>query len=101
MEDEFSQITDDNGRPLRQTKPLPAKPEKVEETGVEVPYEMLDPDTLDQLIKSFVFREGTDYGDKEALLASKVAQVRRQLERKEAKIVFDLTTETGSIVSSF
>lgn len=99
MEDEFSQLTDENGRPLRQAKGYVPKPEKVEEAGVEVPYDQLDPDTLEQLIKSFVFREGTDYGDKEALLASKVAQVRRQLERGEARIVFDLATETGSIVS--
>jgi len=99
MENEFSQLTDENGRPLRQAKTYAPKAEKVEEQGVEVPYEQLDPDTLEQLIKSFIFREGTDYGDQEALLASKVAQVRRQLERGDAKIVFDLTTETGSIVS--
>jgi uncharacterized protein YheU (UPF0270 family) len=32
------------------------------------------------------------------LLASKIEQVKRQLERGEAKIVFDLASETGSIV---
>ncbi len=100
MEDEFSQLTDEEGRPLKAARPAFAKPvpQKVEEEGVEVPYEALAPETLEQLIKAFIFREGTDYGVQEALLASKVEQVKRQLQRGEAKIVFDLASETGSIV---
>ena len=70
-----------------------------EEQGVEVPYTMLAPDTLETLIREFVLREGTDYGAVEASLERKVNDIHRQLQRGELKIVFDITSETGSIVS--
>lgn len=44
-----------------------------------------------------MLREGTDYGAQELPLASKVAQVIRQLERGEAQIVFDPLTESVDI----
>ena len=65
---------------------------------VEVPLDALAPETLTALIESFIAREGTDYGAVERSLASKVADVRRQLERGEAKVVFDPQTETVTIV---
>lgn len=67
---------------------------------IEVPIGELAPETLDALIESFVMREGTDYGAQERSLASKLADVRRQLERGEATIVFDPATETVNIVSA-
>ena len=65
---------------------------------VEVPQGELAPETLDALIESFVMREGTDYGALERSFASKVADVRRQLEHGEARIEFDPDTETVNIV---
>jgi uncharacterized protein YheU (UPF0270 family) len=65
--------------------------------GVAVPWSQLAPETLQALIESFILREGTDYGLYEVPLASKVAQVRKQLERGEAQIVFDPVTETVDI----
>nr|BFF12571.1 hypothetical protein GCM10025699_38740 [Microbacterium flavescens] len=38
-----------------------------------IPWQDLDPETLDNLIESFVLREGTDYGEHERSLADKVA----------------------------
>ena len=64
---------------------------------VEVPAAQLAPETLQALIESFVLREGTDYGVQEVSLASKVAQVARQLQRGEARIVFDPATESVDI----
>lgn len=69
------------------------------EQGVEVPHTLLAPETLDTLIREFVMREGTDYGAVEASLERKVGDIRRQLERGDLKIVFDLASETGSIVA--
>lgn len=65
--------------------------------AVEVPWSALPPHTLTAVIESFVLREGTDYGVHEVLLASKVSQVRQQLERGEAQIVFDPATESVDI----
>jgi uncharacterized protein len=64
---------------------------------IEVPVSELAPDTLQALVESFVLREGTDYGVQEVPLASKVAQVIRQLQRREARIVFDPVTESVDI----
>jgi uncharacterized protein YheU (UPF0270 family) len=62
---------------------------------VRIPPEELSPEALDQVIESFVLREGTDYGHEERTLAEKRASVRRQLESGEAMITFD--ARTGSI----
>jgi uncharacterized protein len=64
---------------------------------VPIPWLELAPDTLQALIESFVLREGTDYGMYDVPLASKVSQVRKQLERGEAQIVFDPATESVDI----
>jgi uncharacterized protein YheU (UPF0270 family) len=64
---------------------------------VDVPMTQLAPDTLQALVESFVLREGTDYGEREVPLATKVAQVVRQLQRGEARIVFDPATESVDI----
>lgn len=58
----------------------------------------LAPDTLRAVIESFVLREGTDYGLQEASLDDKVAQVRGQLDRREAYVVFDPSSGSVSIL---
>ena len=63
-----------------------------------VPHTELEPDLLHAVVESYVLREGTDYGEKEVSLEAKVSQVIGQLQRGEAKIVFDPETETVSIV---
>ena len=64
---------------------------------IPVPWSQLAPETLQAVIESFVLREGTDYGTYDTALASKVSQVRKQLERGEAQIVFDPATESVDI----
>jgi uncharacterized protein YheU (UPF0270 family) len=64
---------------------------------VEVPYGELPADLLNAVIESFVLREGTDYGEKELSLEDKVARVVRQLDRGEAKILFDPESESVTI----
>ena len=49
------------------------------------------------MIESFVLREGTDYGEREFSLEQKVAQVRAQLERGQARILFDPQSNTVTI----
>lgn len=78
--------------------PQEKRPEFIEE-GVEVPYDKIAPDTLDNLISEFVTREWEEVGDTSATLDDKISQVRRQLQEKRAKVVFDLRTETCNIVS--
>jgi uncharacterized protein len=65
---------------------------------VEIPHTELSPDALRGVVESFVLREGTDYGERDASFESKVADVMRQLDRREAVIVFDPTTESVGIM---
>ncbi len=65
---------------------------------IVVPHTELSPEALTAVIESFVLREGTDYGERDVPFDTKVMQVRRQLERREAEIVFDPDTETVGIV---
>lgn len=74
------------------------KPAEHHETGIEVPYERISPDTLRKMIQEFVTRDGADWGDAGGTLEEKVAQVLHQLRNKKIKIVFDLTSQTANIV---
>ena len=66
--------------------------------AVEIPLDALSAEVLGAVIESFVGREGTDYGERERTLEEKVADVRRQLERGEARIVFYPGSESVDIV---
>jgi uncharacterized protein YheU (UPF0270 family) len=66
--------------------------------SAEVPYLRLPADVLRRVIEEFVTREGTEYGASEKTLAEKVTDVRRQLDRNEATIVYDAGSETINIV---
>ena len=74
------------------------KPNGSHEKGVEVPYEQLEPETLQNLIQEFVTRDGNDWGDVNGALENKVGQVMQQLRNREAMVFFDLTSETANIV---
>lgn len=65
---------------------------------VEVPHTEIAPETLQRVIESFVLREGTEYGAHDVALDVKVQQVVRQLDRGEARILFDTVEETIDIV---
>jgi uncharacterized protein YheU (UPF0270 family) len=65
---------------------------------VEIPPDELSPEALRGIVENFVLREGTDYGEHEVSLDRKVADVMRQIERREARIFFDPETETVTLV---
>ncbi|AYA41903.1 YheU family protein [Xenorhabdus nematophila] len=63
-----------------------------------IPWQQIEPDTLLNLIESFVLREGTDYGEQEKTLEQKVQDVKRQLERGEVLLVWSELHETVNIL---
>jgi uncharacterized protein YheU (UPF0270 family) len=65
---------------------------------VIVPYTELAPELLHAVVESFVLREGTDYGEREISLPSKVARVINQLKSGEAKIMFDPESDSVTII---
>lgn len=46
-----------------------------------IPWQDIAPETLENLIREFVLREGTDYGAVEISLQNKIDQVKTQLEK--------------------
>ena len=68
------------------------------EHALLIPPEQLSADALQGIIEAFVMREGTDYGVVEQTFAEKIKQVHRQLQRGEAVIVFDVMTESCTLM---
>nr|WP_234473152.1 YheU family protein [Erwinia sp. S63] len=65
---------------------------------VIIPWQELEVATLENLIETFVLREGTDYGEQERSLEQKVADVRRQLERGDVVLVWSELHESVNIM---
>ncbi|MCX8958894.1 YheU family protein [Erwinia psidii] len=63
-----------------------------------IPWQDLETETLNNLIESFVLREGTDYGEHERSLAQKVNDVHLQLRNGEAVLVWSELHETVNIM---
>lgn len=66
--------------------------------AVKIPYDQLSQEALKGVIEEFVTRNGTDYGEAQIPLETKIAQVLLQLKSKEAFIVFDHDSETATIL---
>ena len=62
-----------------------------------IPISELSADTLENIAKEFVLREGTDYGELEFDLSVKVAQVLEQLRSGKAVLVYSELHETVDI----
>jgi len=71
-----------------------------QEEGLDIPFEQINPDTLQNMLREFVTREWADLGDSGYTLDDKVAQVRRQLEAGSARVVYDVTSESWNIVAA-
>jgi uncharacterized protein YheU (UPF0270 family) len=56
---------------------------------IEIPWDQLATDTLRALVEEFVTRDGTDYGEHEIALNTKVEQVLSGIKHKRFVIVYD------------
>ncbi len=63
-----------------------------------IPYQNLDPDTLKNLIESFILREGTDYGEEEVSLAQKTENVLQQLKEGSVVIQYSQLSESVTLI---
>ena len=66
--------------------------------AVKIPYDQLSQEALKGVIEEFVTRNGTDYGETQIPLETKIAQVLRQLKSKDVFIIFDHHSETATIL---
>ena len=70
----------------------------VQEEGVEVPWERIDPETLRKMIGEFVSREWAELSDAGYGVEEKIGQVLRQLQEGKARVVFDFRSDSWDIV---
>ena len=63
-----------------------------------IPFEELEKDTLESIIKEFVLREGTEYGSEDICLTDKIAQVNAALANGSAVLVYSELYETVNIL---
>jgi uncharacterized protein len=74
-------------------------PDKIApEIPIEISPDQLSESALLGIVEAFILREGTDYGVVEISHEAKINQIRRQLDQKIIRIIFDQTTESVSIV---
>lgn len=65
-----------------------------------VPAEMLSEDALLGMIEEFVTRDGTDYGEQEVSVQTRVAEVKKQLLTGEALIHYDAAAGSTHIIAA-
>ncbi|MAD53486.1 MULTISPECIES: YheU family protein [unclassified Idiomarina] len=63
-----------------------------------IPWQELDSETLNNIIEAVILREGTDYGERELSLETKVEQLQSRLKAGEAVLVYSELHETVDIV---
>lgn len=67
---------------------------------VEVPLEKLNDEILENIIESFILREGTDYGVVEISHERKKEQIKKQIQKGDVKVVFDFNTESVTLLTA-
>jgi uncharacterized protein YheU (UPF0270 family) len=72
---------------------------KETQSPIEIPVARLTSEILDNIVREFVLREGTDYGSVEMELSTKLRQVHAQIKRGDVKIVFDPETESVTLMT--
>ena len=68
-----------------------------EQGVIQVPWQQLSSDALRGIAEEFVNREGTDYGEQEVELSTKVNQVIERLKSGEAVLVYSELHESVDI----
>lgn len=63
-----------------------------------IPYQELEPETLQNLIESFILREGTDYGEYEISLSQKSEHVLQQLKEGSIVILYSELSESITLL---
>ncbi|MDY0007586.1 MAG: YheU family protein [Spongiibacteraceae bacterium] len=61
---------------------------------VVLPLAQLSAEALNGLLEELVTRDGTDYGEQEVPLETRLTQLRASLKRGDVEIIFDPVTET-------
>lgn len=67
---------------------------------VHIQPELLAPEILSSVLEEYIHREGTNYGDVEYTLETKVKQLHSQILKGDVLIVFDPESESVTLMTS-
>ncbi len=67
---------------------------------MEIPWQSLSQDALINLVQEYVSRDGTDYGETETPMETKVGQVLARIREGSARIHYDPGTGTTTVVDA-
>ncbi len=65
-----------------------------------IPHDQINENTLLGIIKAYVLSEGTDYGQVEYDIDTKIKRVMDQLKSSKAFVAYDEAEETATIVTA-
>jgi len=63
-----------------------------------IPYQSLTVETLDNLLKEHIYREGTNYGEHEIPLETQIQQLKSQLERGDIVLAYSEVHESVNLL---
>ncbi|MGB1297491.1 MAG: YheU family protein [Psychrobium sp.] len=63
-----------------------------------IPISSLPPATLDNILKEHILREGTDYGEQEVSIDTKIKHLKQQLMREEIVLVYSEIHESVNLL---
>ena len=63
-----------------------------------IPYQSISADTLDNLLKEHIYREGTDYGEQEVPLETQIKQLKQQLQSGKVVLVYSELHESVNLL---
>jgi len=63
-----------------------------------IPYKSLTVETLDNLLKEHIYREGTNYGEHEVSLETQIQQLKSQLERGDIVLAYSEIHESVNLL---
>lgn len=64
-----------------------------------IPPEKLEAGVLENILESYIAREGTDYGENELDMKQKLASLRPQVKKGEVLIVYDEESESLTLMT--
>ena len=63
-----------------------------------IPYKDIANETLESLLQEHILREGTDYGEHEVALSTKIEQLKQQLVRGDIVLVYSELYESVNLL---
>lgn len=70
-----------------------------DEVPVLVPHDRITEGTLQRIAEDFCTRDGTDYGATETPLATRVAQLLRELQEGRAHVLFEARSQSLRVIT--